>query len=85
MKHRCIGCDEIIEAQDPMYCAPDYDLAIKQLHEAERALNDLYAWADGFLHPTTGMGAGMHQEMWPGLSLNAAKELARRTEKWRIR
>ena len=46
-------------------------------------LRELHAWADGYLHRHTGMGAGLHVEMWPMLGPSAAKELSRRTERWR--
>ena len=41
-------------------------------------LHELYRWADGFVNKRTGIGAGIHAEMWPNLPPSAAKELLRR-------
>jgi beta-glucosidase/6-phospho-beta-glucosidase/beta-galactosidase len=43
--------------------------------KAEAALSQIREWIDGYDNPTTGMGSGMHQEMWPMLGPGARKRL----------
>ena len=39
---RCHGCDEIIEEQDPVYCAADFDLLQKERESEVVAARALY-------------------------------------------
>jgi hypothetical protein len=51
------------------------DAAVARAEKAEAALSQIREWIDGFDNPTTGMGSGMHQEMWPMLGPAARKRL----------
>lgn len=39
---RCHGCDDIIEEQDPVYCAADFDLLQKERESEVKAARALY-------------------------------------------
>lgn len=39
---RCMGCDDIIEEQDPVYCAADFDLLQKERESEVRSARALY-------------------------------------------
>lgn len=71
-------CRVVMEELEPALAASAHWKALEKRLRA--ALSELHAWADGYVHPKTGMGAGLHQEMWPALTPSAATELLRRTE-----
>lgn len=43
--------------------------------ELEGALAEFGTWAKGFEYPQTGMGGGLHAEMWPSLTSSARKRM----------
>lgn len=52
-------------------------LAVAQAREEvlRVALRHFAAWASGYSRPQTGMGAGLHQEVWPALAPAAVREM----------
>ena len=46
-----------------------------KLQAALEAVDQFRAWADGYAHPETGMGSGLHAEMWPLLVPSAWRRM----------
>lgn len=75
--------------QDAALIAAAPDLIRDLLADVERlererdglreALNTLHTWADGFENPRSGMGSGLHAEMYPTLSPSARRYLLQMT------
>lgn len=53
----------------------DLASARERVAELEEALREFRKWADGFERPVTGMGAGLHAEMWPSLNPSARRRM----------
>jgi len=60
---------------DPVVLVDDSAFLLDLVARQHEAIAEFRAWADGYKNPTTGMGAGLHCEMWPSLSPSAQSRM----------